>query len=178
VISLNILAAPTAIIATGFLLRRYELHKAMAHHDGHLPDHAIAAHGPDGHPGERAGGTQMNHAALARRLLLPGYRQRTRTIVAWIRARERHTLRLQLEGRAGGVHLGYPFTRTLGGSRSATLCSATLLCTRRETTSSISVHPAGYHATSTESAPHIAGPYALHPDLFILAQPGGVVVPR
>lgn len=98
-----------------FLARRYELHKAMAHHDGHLPDHAIAAHGPDEHPGERPGGTQMNHAALARRLLLPGYRQRTRTIVAWIRARERHTLRLQLEGRAGGVHLGYPFTRTLGG---------------------------------------------------------------
>jgi len=77
-------------------------------------------------------------------------------IIAWIRGRERHTLRLQLEGRAGGVHLGCPFTRTLGGSRPATLCSATLLCTRRETTSSISVRPAGYHATSTESAPHIA----------------------
>lgn len=38
----------------------------MAYHDGHVPEHAIAAHGPDGHPGERLGGTQMNHAALAR----------------------------------------------------------------------------------------------------------------
>jgi hypothetical protein len=42
-----------------------ELHRVMAHHDGHLPDHAIAAHGPDGHPGGRPGVAPMNHAALA-----------------------------------------------------------------------------------------------------------------
>ena len=64
VILLNILAAHDDHRQQVFA-RRDELHKVMAHHDGHLPDHAIAAHGPDGHPGERPGGTQMNHAALA-----------------------------------------------------------------------------------------------------------------
>lgn len=44
--------------------RRDELHRVMANHDGHLPDHAINAHGPDhpgmpGHPGVMA----QNHAA-------------------------------------------------------------------------------------------------------------------
>jgi hypothetical protein len=41
--------------------RRDELHRVMANHEGHLPDHAIAGHGPEGHPG----GPQANHAALA-----------------------------------------------------------------------------------------------------------------
>jgi hypothetical protein len=40
--------------------RRDQLHTVMMHHDGHLPDHAIAAHGPEGHPGV----APMNHAAV------------------------------------------------------------------------------------------------------------------
>jgi hypothetical protein len=44
---------------------RDEPRKVMARHDGHLPDHAIAAHGADGHPSEAPGGAQVNHAALA-----------------------------------------------------------------------------------------------------------------
>jgi hypothetical protein len=44
--------------------RRDDLHRVMANHGGHLPDHAINAHGPDhpgapGHPGVVA----QNHAA-------------------------------------------------------------------------------------------------------------------
>jgi hypothetical protein len=52
--------------------RREELHNVMMHHDGHLPDHAIAAHGPmerpggPGHPAAMAQNRQMpvSHAAV------------------------------------------------------------------------------------------------------------------
>jgi hypothetical protein len=45
--------------------RRDELHRVMVNHAGHLPDHAIAAHGPMGHPGEpgHPGATAQNHGA-------------------------------------------------------------------------------------------------------------------
>ncbi|MBB5441420.1 MULTISPECIES: hypothetical protein [unclassified Paraburkholderia] len=43
--------------------RRDELHRVMMNHGGHLPDHAIAAHGPIEHPGGPAHpGVAQNHS--------------------------------------------------------------------------------------------------------------------
>jgi hypothetical protein len=44
--------------------RRDQLHKVMTNHGGHLPDHAIAAHGPVAHPGGpgHPGAVAQNHA--------------------------------------------------------------------------------------------------------------------
>jgi hypothetical protein len=46
--------------------RRDELHRVMANHGGHLPDHAIVAHGPAGHsaPGAQNHGMPVAHAAV------------------------------------------------------------------------------------------------------------------
>ncbi|WP_322029527.1 hypothetical protein [Paraburkholderia sp. J76] len=43
--------------------RRDELHKVIMNHGGHLPDHAIAAHGPIEHPGapSHPGAVAQNH---------------------------------------------------------------------------------------------------------------------
>ena len=43
--------------------RRDELHRVMMNHGGHLPDHAIAAHGPMEHPGGpgHPGAVAQNH---------------------------------------------------------------------------------------------------------------------
>jgi hypothetical protein len=43
--------------------RRNELHKVIVNHGGHLPDHAIAAHGPTEHPGApgHPGTVAQNH---------------------------------------------------------------------------------------------------------------------
>ena len=47
--------------------RRDELHRVMVNHAGHLPDHAIAAHGsaqrPGGAPGHPGAVAQNNHSA-------------------------------------------------------------------------------------------------------------------
>lgn len=47
--------------------RREELHRVMVNHAGHLPDHAIAAHGPIERPGApgHAGPLAQNHPAPA-----------------------------------------------------------------------------------------------------------------
>jgi hypothetical protein len=51
--------------------RRDELHRVIMNHGGHLPDHAIAAHGPDGRPGgpghPAPGGMPAAHAAVQAR---------------------------------------------------------------------------------------------------------------
>lgn len=54
--------------------RRDELHTVMMHHDGHLPDHAIAAHGPMDHAGGPGHPNAMaqNHAMPAAHALPQG----------------------------------------------------------------------------------------------------------
>jgi hypothetical protein len=47
--------------------RREELHGVMNNHGGHLPDHAIAAHGPAGHPATAA----QNHAMPVAHVAVP-----------------------------------------------------------------------------------------------------------
>lgn len=44
--------------------RRDELHRVMVNHGGHLPDHAIAAHAPMGHPGAQNAMMPVAHAAV------------------------------------------------------------------------------------------------------------------
>jgi hypothetical protein len=54
--------------------RRDELHKVMMNHGGHLPDHAIAAHGPAGRPGEPShpGAVAQNRAMPAAHAAIQG----------------------------------------------------------------------------------------------------------
>jgi hypothetical protein len=54
--------------------RREELHRVMANHGGRLPDHAIVAHGPTGHPGvpNRLATSPQIHTMPAARATAPG----------------------------------------------------------------------------------------------------------
>jgi hypothetical protein len=52
--------------------RRDELHKTMMSHGGHLPDHAIAAHGPAEHPHAMAQNHPMPNARPVAHVAAPG----------------------------------------------------------------------------------------------------------